>query len=201
MKVKSKTLELTMLGMFSAIVILLTLVPWLGYITTPVVSITTVHIPVIIGAILLGVKGGAILGGVWGVSCMLKAWLAPPSPLEQIIFVNPLVSVIPRILVGIAAALVFQLIVKLMKKETSGQLVGSGVAAVVSSVVNSVLVVGMMTLLYYPTIKETLGLAANALAYFVGSVFALNALVEALAAAVIAIPVCKALFEVKNRLV
>lgn len=186
--------------MFSAIVILLTVVPSLGYITTPVVSITIVHIPVIVGAIMLGVKNGAILGGVWGVSCLLKAWLAPPSPIEQVIFVNPLVSVVPRIIVGIMAALIFSIIYNILKKKAAGQLVGAGVAAVLASLVNTVLVVGMMALLYYPQLQAAFSLSGDAIGYFIGSVFALNALVEALAAGVVAIPVCKALFSVRERL-
>lgn len=201
MKVRSKTLNLTLLGLFSAIVILLTVVPWLGYITTGTVSITTVHIPVIIGAIMLGWKGGAALGAVWGISCLIKAWLAPPSPLEQVIFTNPIISVIPRIIVGIVTALVFALCLKLFaKKEAAGQYVGAGIAAVIGSFTNSIIVVGLMTVIYYPAIKETFGLQTDAVGYFIGSVFALNALLEAVAAAVIAVPVCKALFAVQKRL-
>lgn len=197
---KTRTLKLTLLGMFSAIVILLTIVPWLGYISTPVVSITTIHIPVIIGAILLGVKGGAALGAVWGISCLIKAWIAPPSPLEQVIFVNPIVSVLPRIIVGIVAALIFSLILKLFKNKSAGEIVGSGVAAVGASITNSVLVVGAMALLYFPQISNALELTSNALGYFIASVFTLNALVEALAAAILAIPISKALFSAQRRL-
>ena len=52
-------------GLMAAIVIVLANTP-LGMIQLPIVKATTVHIPVIIGAILLGPTAGAILGGVFG---------------------------------------------------------------------------------------------------------------------------------------
>ena len=56
--------DLAILGMFIAIIILMTAVPQLGYIQFFAIRITMLHIPVIIGSILLGPKKGAILGFV-----------------------------------------------------------------------------------------------------------------------------------------
>ena len=59
-----------------ALVILLANTP-LGMIQLPIIKATTVHIPVIIGAILLGPLAGAILGGVFGICSMLSNTYAP----------------------------------------------------------------------------------------------------------------------------
>ena len=50
-------------AMMAAIVVLLANTP-LGMIQLPVIKATTTHIPVIVGAILLGPAAGAILGGI-----------------------------------------------------------------------------------------------------------------------------------------
>ena len=62
----NKTLMLTQLALLTAIEVILTFTP-LGFIMIPPVSITVLHIPVIVGAILTGKKGGAVLGGVFGI--------------------------------------------------------------------------------------------------------------------------------------
>ena len=62
---KKKTLWITGVGFMAAVVILLANTP-IGMIQLPVIKATTVHIPVIIGAILYGPLAGAILGGVFG---------------------------------------------------------------------------------------------------------------------------------------
>ncbi len=73
---KKDTRWLTSVALMAAIVILLANTP-LGMIQLPVIKATTVHIPVIIGAILLGPLAGAILGGVFGVCSMISNTTAP----------------------------------------------------------------------------------------------------------------------------
>ena len=41
-----------------------------------------------------GPWGRSALGAVWGITCTLKALLAPPSPLDGMIFRNPVVSIV-----------------------------------------------------------------------------------------------------------
>ncbi len=65
MKNRQRTLHLTQLSLLIAIELVVGLTP-LSFITVPPVSITVLHIPVIIGAILLGPTDGALLGVVMG---------------------------------------------------------------------------------------------------------------------------------------
>ena len=71
MKKMKDTRYMVTLAMMAAIVVLLANTP-LGMIQLPVIKATTVHIPVIIGSILLGPEAGAILGGVFGLCSMVS---------------------------------------------------------------------------------------------------------------------------------
>ena len=62
--------------MFSAIIILLAVTP-IGFINLAFIKATIVHIPVIIGSLLLGPKLGAVLGFVFGVTSLINNTLNP----------------------------------------------------------------------------------------------------------------------------
>ena len=191
---KFNVFTLTQLALFSAIIVILTVVPYTGYISYGIISLTTIHIPVIIGSILLGPVCGGILGLVMGITSLLRAWYMPGSPLEQIIFMNPLVSILPRIIVGIVAALVFIGIMKLSKGKTA---VSAGIAAAVGALTNTVLVLTMMNLLYAEELTSTFGKTIQTI---FNSIFSINGLFEIVGAAVISIPIVLALLKAKKRM-
>ena len=68
---KHDTRWLVSVALMAAIIIVLANTP-LGMIQLPVIKATTVHIPVILGAILLGPSAGAILGGVFGICSVVS---------------------------------------------------------------------------------------------------------------------------------
>lgn len=199
-----RILRMAQLGVLSAIIIMMTFVPYIGYISYgPGLSITLIHIPVMIGAIVLGPSAGAILGGVWGISCIIKALTAPPSPLDAAIFWNPLVSLIPRILAGWLAGLAFvgliRIFRKLSKKEKNSKLaqgISAGISAAVGSVTNTVLVLSMIYLLYGTQFGEQLGInmvSFGGLLDYIMIAFAANASLEVVVCVVVSIPVSYAL--------
>ena len=149
--------KLFLAAVFIAIIIVMTAVPYTGYITylPGGIAITTLHIPVIIGAVFLGWKYGALLGGVWGITCVVKAYLNPEA--GNIPFQNPLVSVLPRIIVGIVAGLVFALAAGRYSKKSleeqaarrrmaqrDREILAAGVAALAGTLTNTVLVLTML---------------------------------------------------------
>ena len=71
----ARTMRLAQLAMLIAIQAILTFTP-LGFIMIPPISITIMHIPVIIGAVTMGPLFGGILGASFGVMSMLKATFA-----------------------------------------------------------------------------------------------------------------------------
>lgn len=199
-----RILRMAQLGVLSAIIIMMTFVPYIGYISYgPGLSITLIHIPVMIGAIVLGPSAGAVLGGVWGISCIIKALTVPPSPLDAAIFWNPLVSLIPRILAGWLAGLAFvgliRLFRKLSKKEKNSKLaqgISAGISAAVGSVTNTVLVLSMIYLLYGTQFGEQLGInmvSFGGLLDYIMIAFAANASLEVVVCVVVSIPVSYAL--------
>lgn len=93
--------KLVTAAMLGAIIIVLSLTP-LGLIPLGFINATTMHIPVIIGAIAEGPVVGALVGLIFGVSSLLNALLRNPSPVS-FVFYNPLISVLPRVLIGITS--------------------------------------------------------------------------------------------------
>jgi uncharacterized membrane protein len=111
----------------------------LGFIPVPNVSgrATILHIPAIVGGALEGPVVGALAGFIFGIF----SWLEPVVPPLR----NPLVSVLPRIPIGIVSWLAF-----VSLRRTSVDL-ASVVAGLLGSFTNTVGVVGMAVLLgYFP---------------------------------------------------
>ena len=96
--------EMTLYAMFIAIIAIMSFTP-IGYIPVAGVSITNIPVVVLFIAFLLHFKGGGIGGLKFGFFSFIRAWVAPNSAFD-LIFRNPLVSVLPRILFGIIAGLV-----------------------------------------------------------------------------------------------
>ena len=109
----------------------------LGFIPVPNVSgrATILHIPAIVGGALEGPVVGALAGLIFGIF----SWLDPVVPPLR----NPLVSILPRIPIGIVSWLVF-----VSLRRTSVDL-ASVVAGLLGSFTNTVGVVGMAVLLNY----------------------------------------------------
>lgn len=184
----ASTVRLTQLSLLAAIEVLLSFTP-LGFIPLPAISITTLHIPVIIGAIILGPKDGGILGFVMGVCSLLRTTFAPSGVTAILIspFTSgaPVLSIImvfvPRILIGVAAGYTY---IALKKRHTATAL-SVGIAAAAGTLTNSVLFLGMMSIFFssFPLI--------NVLSIIVG----VNCISEIIAAIVISIGVCLPLLK------
>lgn len=94
--------KLALAGAFSAIIIVLSLTN-LGFISfSPVVSITILQIPVILCATMAGLPAGLFAGFVMGMMSLIKATMSPSGILDPF-FVNPMCSVLPRMLLGLVA--------------------------------------------------------------------------------------------------
>lgn len=112
-----KTQELIKVSLFIALIIIQTWVPMLGYIPLPILPATIIHVTVIVAAIWLGWKSGAIVGLAWGINSMIRAYLSG-NPFSFAVFTSPLISVIPRVLVPILVAGLYYLLNKTKVKDT-----------------------------------------------------------------------------------
>ncbi|WP_165815202.1 ECF transporter S component [Levilactobacillus bambusae] len=108
------------LALFIAIIIIQTIVPFLGYITLGPVSITLLQITTAIAAITLGTRSGVIVGTVWGVIEFVRSWAAPTTPFAALMMHNPFASILARSLVGLFAGLTYVYFAKRMKHKQFG---------------------------------------------------------------------------------
>ncbi len=187
-----KTLRLAQLAILIALEAVLTFTP-LGFIMVPPISITLMHIPVIVGAVLMGPVDGGILGLSFGVFSMIKASTAAASPADMAF--SPFLSgepvssivmcIIPRILLGVIAGALYLL---LSKKIKNGVL-SMGISAVAATFCHSMMVLVLLSVLF-----QSLPLKA-----VLASLIGVNCLLEMLAAAVVAVAVCKPLLRVASR--
>lgn len=134
--------KVTVIGVLSAISIMMSMLPFIGYIPIGPMKATIMHVPVIIGAVIEGPVVGATIGLIFGLTSLWNAITQPVllSPL----FYNPLVSILPRILIGIAAYYVYQGVYKISKKVYASGFI----AGVAGSLVNTAGVLGMIYILY-----------------------------------------------------
>lgn len=180
---KKKSLELrsfVLASILCALIVVMTVTPYTGYISYGLIEITTLHILVILGAVLLGWKYGALLGLVWGVTCLIRAYAMPIFlPFG---FGNPLVSVLPRVLVGVVAGLLSERLLKTRLRKT----VSLAISTVAATLTNTVLVLSAMSIYCRNTFADTL---TSILQTLVG----VNGTIELLAAILIIPPIYFAL--------
>lgn len=176
---RQKTTQITTIGLFIAIIFVMTFVPNIGYIQVNILTITTMHIPVIIGSVLLGPLGGFILGLTWGVTSWLKVLTSVVSPLERALFLNPLISILPRLLVGLTVSYGSIFLNKLVKNGV----LKDTMLAVLGTATNTILVLGAISLFAGGTLFPQSQTLSTIIATLIGT----NGLVE-IAVAVLLVP-------------
>jgi uncharacterized membrane protein len=175
-----KTKNLTFIAIFAAIVVLQNVVPVIGGLNLGVFKITLIHVTVAVSAIILGPKAGAIIGGFWGISSFISAVVAPLNPIQAMVFTNPIISVLPRILVGLVAGWLFIL---LQKRFTAT--ISAATAGLLAALTNTILVLGLIYLLYANGAAPLYGVAVDELLPFLLGIVGTNGIPEALASAVL----------------
>lgn len=117
MEVKTKLTvkKMTVIGVLGAISVVLGMTP-LGFIPVGPTRATIMHIPVIIGAIMEGPVVGGMIGLIFGLFSIFQA-ITNPTPVS-FVFYNPIVSVLPRVLIGITTYYAYNGLKKLGNKKT-----------------------------------------------------------------------------------
>ena len=188
----------TTIAIFLAIITLQDLVPFFGNIPLGPLSITTLHVTVIIAAIVLGPRDGAIIGGWWGLLTWIRAFVAPSSPLAPLVFTNPLVSIFPRVMIGLVAGGTFLLIQRCFHSARWGAII----AAAIGALTNTGLVLGLIYLFYRtPAVARTYGVDVHHLLGALDVIMATNGLAELILAVIVVPLVALPLLEVRRRMV
>ena len=188
--------EMTLLSLFTAIIILMACTP-IGLIDLPLIKATILHVPVIIGAILLGPKKGIFLGAVFGITSVVKNTMVPSllafafSPLIPVPGASRgslwalVISMVPRMLIGLVAWAVYALLSRLLGKKLHGRTISMAVAAVAGAITNTALVMGLIYLLFQDAYALANNLPVAQVSAAIMAVVAGNGIPEAIAAAVL----------------
>lgn len=185
--------NLARLGVFIALLIVLNITR-IGLIPLGPISVTTLHVPVLVGAVLFGLPFGAILGLVFGLMSLFNALQGTAGPLSFLI-VNPLVSVVPRVAFGAIAGV----IADRMREKHS--LVSYAVPAFVGSMMNTILFLGTLALFFSEEYAMAMEIPQSAVLGAVGSVALVNGLPEAIVATLITTGIAKAYESATHRTV
>lgn len=201
-----KTSEMVKMALFIALIILLSVTP-LGYIPLGAINATTIQMPVIIGAVLFGWKKGAVLGGVFGLTSLIKNTVQPNltsfvfSPFVPVFGEESgslwavVISLLPRIMIGIVAAAVFAVLVRIKLSKT----VASAAAGFCGSLANTVLVMGGIYLFFGESYSAAKDIAYNTLLATVSATITGAGITEAVVSAVVCGAVCTALLKYSER--
>ena len=191
-----KTTGLVQMSLFTAIIIIMAMVPGLGYIPLGVIRATIIHVPVIIGALVLGPKKGAILGGIFGLTSLINNTFAPTvtsfvfSPFYTMGEIHGgvkslIICFVPRILIGIVAYYVYKLVRKVMKNSKHSMVTALAISGVIGSLTNTLLVMNLIYLFFgesYAAVKE---IAYEALYGTILTVIGTNGIPEAIVSAIL----------------
>ena len=205
MKTKKKDTRWTVqVALMSAIIIILANTP-LGMIQLPIIKATTVHIPVIVGAIILGPLGGALLGGVFGLCSLVSNTMAPSllsfafSPfLSTTGFVGVAkalwISVGCRILIGLVSAYAWILFRKMRMNRTLALVITGFIGAIT----NTILVMSSIYILFAQQDAQAKQVAISGVFKLIMATILGSGIPEALAAAIIVTPITAAIFRYKR---
>ncbi|MCH4179023.1 MAG: ECF transporter S component [Megasphaera sp.] len=187
------TRELTIIGMLSGITMLLGLTGY-GFIPLPMMKATILHVPVIIGALVAGPRVGAMVGLIFGCFSIFQAITSPV--LLSFAFLNPVISVIPRILIGIGAYYVYKGIRGVLHKES----ISLAIAGLCGSLINTIGVMGGIYFIYAKDFAEVRNIPLDNVVNIILGICAFNGIPEAIVSAVITVPVVIVLKKaLKNR--
>lgn len=142
----SRTRRLVITAMLIAVSIVLSIpigvgpLTSLGFITLgPAIAFTFMHVPAIIGAIMEGPLVGLIVGAAFGLFSLFLAGQQPAGS-PNAIFVDPVISVLPRLFIGPVAWFIYRAIRN--ASQTSGLIGG----AIGGTLTNTLLVIGAIAL-------------------------------------------------------
>ena len=204
-----KTYQMVLTALFAAIIIIMAFVPFLGYINLVVIKATLIHVPVIIGSIILGPKQGGFLGFIFGCTSLINNTINPSllsfafSPFYSVgetggNFFSLLICFVPRILVGIVPYFVYVGIKKIYRKK-AGDWIALPVAAVLGTVTNTLLVMNLIYICFSEQFAAAKGIAVSAVYNAILGIILANGIPEAIVAAILVTAIGKALLQVQKR--
>ena len=193
--------KMVIVAMLSGICLFLGLTG-LGFIPLPLFKLTILHLPVIIGAIIEGPVVGASIGLIFGLFSIYQN-ITAPTPMSPF-FYNPLVSILPRVLIGIVSYYVY----KFLRSKLRNVKLSISIAAIIGSLVNTIGVLGLIYLIYFKDYAQILmdkgTVASNSISAVTTAlltVIGTNGLAEAILSAIIVTPIVIAVSKIQKKII
>ncbi len=199
----NKTRSMVLAAVFAAIIVIMALTPF-GLIPLGFMNATIIHVPVIIGSIVLGPRYGGVLGGIFGLASLWKNTYMPnPTSFVFSPFIKVgeyggnlgslIICMVPRFLIGIVAYYVFRAVLKIWKGKVKAALAAAGAAGALT---NTLLVMNLIYLFF----GKEYGMAAKGMTDGVyGAIMGIilvQGVPEAIFSAILTTAVTQALFKV-----
>ena len=205
----NKTFNMVLTGLFMAIIIIMTTVPNIGYINLIVIKVTMVHVPVIIGSVILGPKLGAVLGGTFGLTSLIVNTFNPSllsfafSPFYQVGNIggngwSVVIAMLPRILVGIVPYFVYRLLIRLLEKMKAKKAIALAAAGVSGALTNTVLVMSLIYVCFRDEFAVAKDISVDAVFGAILGIVAGNGIPEAVVGGLLTMLVGGALLRIKK---
>lgn len=202
----TKTFNMVMTALFIAIIAVMTFIPNVGYINLIVIKATLLHVPVIVGSIVLGPKNGAVLGAAFGITSLIKNTLEPSllsfafSPFYSVGDVggngwSVVIALVPRILVGVIPYFVYKGIEKLLKDFKKRRLIAIPIAAAAGALTNTLLVMNLIFFCFREEFAAAKNIALEAVYDVILGIIAANGIPETIVAVVLGTAVSIALLK------
>ena len=205
-----KTFNMVLTGLFMAIIIIMATVPNIGYINLILIKVTMVHVPVIIGSIVLGPKLGAVLGATFGITSLINNTFNPSllsfafSPFYQVGNIggngwSVVIALLPRILVGVVPYFVYRFLVKILPGKKVRGAISLAVAGISGALTNTILVMSMIYVCFREEFAAAKDIAVEAVYDVILGIVATNGFPEAIVGAVLTMLVGGALLRVTRK--
>ncbi len=179
----TKVSEMTVMAMFVAIIVVMALIPQVGFFQYGGIAFTLLHIPVIIGTIYGGPKFGLSLGFAFGLFSMIVAFMLPDP--ANVIFQNPVVAIAPRMIFGLVTWYIF-----VGLKRLSDFRLRVALTFLLGTLVHTVVTLSFV-ILFLGFFREFIGEFINLIII----VFPLNGTIEIVTAVLVGTPVIMALWR------
>ncbi|MBO4637806.1 MAG: ECF transporter S component [Clostridiales bacterium] len=198
-KQNQKTKTIALLGILSALIILMAFTP-LGYLRVGLISISFLMIPVAVGAVARGPVSGAVLGTVFGFTSFIQCFGMDAFGTflaQKNVFYTFVMCVVCRALAGFIAGIIFKGISAVSRNVA----VNGSICGLSAALLNTVLFVGSMLLLFGKTTisdatNGALSASENVIKFFAAFV-GVNAIWEAVAAFILTGAIALALYKAK----
>jgi len=203
---KKRIQQLTLAAFFVAIEVIMSVTP-IGYIPVGALSITTMHLPVILAGVLLGPEFGAGIGFVFGLTSCVRATMQPGitsfvfTPFVQVGNMHGnafslLIAFGPRILLGYLSGMMYRFIVR----KTNNKALSATLSAALNTIIHTLLVLGGIWVFFAQPYADALNITTGALAIAFFTTITTNGILETVLAAIVVPVLTRALRPAAERM-